>query len=173
MQKSTRIIQGILFYIVWYVAITQVGNGSFASAALILGIFTLLVFYQAHYNRIGLALLALSCIVFELTVNSYSNAVVYRHDSLSINSYPLWITGMWSVFVGCMGGCLQFLTKVSLPLSVIIGAVGGSVSSYSAYTLGALDYPGGVLYGLTLTAVLWGIILPYIIFVVNRIGDRS
>jgi hypothetical protein len=173
MEKSARIIQGILFYVIWYLAITQVSEGSFGTAALLLGAFFILVLYQAQYNRVGLALLACSCIVIEFLVNICTQAVVYRHDEVSLYGYPLWLTGMWGVFVGCMGGCLQFLTKVSLSKAVIIGAVGGSVSSYSGYRLGALVYPTGVAYGLAWTAVLWGAILPFIILVVNRVGSRS
>jgi ABC-type Fe3+-siderophore transport system permease subunit len=173
MQTSLRITQGVLFYIVWYVAITQVSRGSFGIATSLLGLFFLLVLYQAQYRRMGLVLLAMSCIVIEFLVNVCTQAVVYRHDEISLYGYPLWLTGMWGVFVGCMGGCLQFLTRVSLFKAVIIGAVGGSVSSYSAYTLGALVYPLGVFYGLAWTAVLWGGILPFIVVVVNRIGSRS
>lgn len=173
MPTSLRITQGVLFYIIWYVAVSQVGKGFFATATLLLGLFFLLVSYQARYNRVGLVILAFACIVIEFLTNICTQAVVYRHDEISLYGYPLWLTGMWGVFVGCMGGCLQFLTKFSIFQAVIIGTVGGSVSSYGAYKLGALVYPFGVTYGLTWTAILWGGILPFIIVVVNRLGTRT
>ena len=168
MKRSARVVQGALFYLVWYLAITSVSDGHLVRATLLLLLFLLLVLYQASYSWIKLLGISVACSAVDVVVTVFSGSIEYRHDAVSLFGYPLWLACMWGVFVGCLGGSLQFLTTMNPIRLAIVGGVGGSLSLFYASRLGAVEYPLGIWCGLACTSALWMIVLPVAVGVIRK-----
>ena len=72
---------------------------------------------------------------------------------------PLWMVALWFAFGAAFEDGFEWLR--SRPrVAVILGALGGSAAYWGGARLGAISFPNGLSYGLTLTGVCWGLAFP-------------
>ena len=82
---------------------------------------------------------------------------------------PLWLTALWIMFASTLPLSLNWLAERPR-LGALLGAIGGPASYYAGATLGALDLPGHTVTSLLILASVWGILMPALMHLKNRMG---
>jgi hypothetical protein len=82
---------------------------------------------------------------------------------------PPWLTALWMMFAGTLPLSLNWLTERP-QLASLLGAVGGPASYYAGAAQGALDFPGPTVTSLLILASVWGILMPVLLRLKNRMG---
>ena len=72
---------------------------------------------------------------------------------------PLWMVALWFAFGAAFEDGFGWL-RTRPRIAVVLGALGGSIAYWGGARLGALTFPHGVGYGLTLTGICWGLAFP-------------
>ncbi len=92
-------------------------------------------------------------------------------------SFPLWLTALYFVFIGYYGDLLNYLSKKSVPLLALIGALGGISAYYGGSKLSPIEVLSPLYY--LAVGIGWGIFFPLSIkvfyegFMWNKILDAS
>lgn len=82
---------------------------------------------------------------------------------------PPWLTALWMLFASTLPLSLNWLTERPR-LAALLGAVGGPASYYAGASLGALDLSGHTVTSLLILAAVWGILMPTLLRLKNRMG---
>ncbi len=82
---------------------------------------------------------------------------------------PPWLTALWMMFASTLPLSLGWLTGRPW-LAALCGALGGPVSYYAGASLGALELPGQTGTSLLILAAVWGILLPTLLHLKDRMG---
>ncbi|MBK24639.1 MAG: hypothetical protein CME70_11645 [Halobacteriovorax sp.] len=92
-------------------------------------------------------------------------------------SFPLWLTALYFVFIGYYGDLLNYLSKKPIPLLALIGALGGISAYYGGSKLSPIEVLSPFYY--LAVGIGWGIFFPLSIkvfyegFMWNKILDAS
>jgi hypothetical protein len=167
-KRKSFLLQGTLFYVVWYLVVVSVGGGRIIDATILAGAFALLTLLQSEFPLARTVVAALFAAIGDLIVTYALEIARYPHDEVSLFDYPAWLGLMWVIFAGCLGGCLSVLVRIPPAFAAVIGALGGALSSYAASAFGAVGYPRGVIIGLMATGALWAVALPSIILFLTQ-----
>lgn len=95
----------------------------------------------------------------------------FKNDLLPTWFCPLWLTALWMIFASTLPVSLKWLTGRPW-LSAPLGAIVGPISYYAGAEFGALELSHRVG-NLIILAVLWGLLLPILMWLAVWIGPKS
>lgn len=73
---------------------------------------------------------------------------------------PLWLLGLWGIIGATFDDILQWIKGEHPGKLALFGLIGAPIAFYTAYLVGAVNYPRGVIIGSVVTAILWAALLP-------------
>ena len=89
------------------------------------------------------------------------------HTSLIMGYLPpLWMFFQWLIFATLLRLSLAWMKDRWL-ITAIVGAVGGPLAYWGAFTLNSLLLPGNVLLDLGFMALSWGLFLPFVVWIAH------
>ncbi len=71
---------------------------------------------------------------------------------------PLWLIALWVIFAWYLFQMKQILTKYPTKVIALAGALGGAMSYFAGYKLGAVQWPLNNLLTFTILFVEWGLL---------------
>ncbi len=159
MSRYFPVINGILFYIGWFICALGAARGDGLSGPLFViavVIFHLFVFRSAK----ELLLLAKVSLAGLLIETAFLHAGVFIYESP--NSLPLapwWIVALYTLLGTSLSGSLIWLRRVPA-WSSILGAVGGTFCYVCGVKMGSIHYGYPWWLCWSITGVIWGIMMP-------------
>lgn len=166
---SKAIVQAILFYIVWFLVVYWMKDGQLELFALGLQLLFVLIFLKKSEIRFLGSVTIIGSIVDSIPVAL--GLVTFPGTDLYIGLYPIWMLLMWSIFATTFSLSLGWL-QGRIGLQSLFGLIGGSLSIYAAYGIGALDFPKGEALAVIFCSIEWGILVP-ILFSMHRRLQRA
>lgn len=115
---------------------------------------------------IGALGILIDCILTEINILSFPH---YGSHLLPI---PPWLMALWFVFALMVPYSLYWLKK-NLKIACIAGAIGGSFSYFLGHQLGALQLAEPITKSLGLYLIIWGIIFPLALKIVERFTQTN
>lgn len=97
----------------------------------------------------------------------YLNLISFPFTKIYIGVYPVWMSLMWSIFATSFFTSLAWLLK-KLPLQFLFGLIGGPLSLYAAFLIGALDFPRGMTLPLIFCSVEWALMVPFLCTIIKK-----
>ncbi|GEM_PF-6019240 len=161
---SKAIAQAILFYIVWFLVVYWMRDGQLEIYAIGLQIFFILIFLKKFEIRFLFFSIILGSIIDSMPVAL--GLISFPSTKFYLGVYPSWMALMWGVFATTFSLSLAWLHNKKV-LQVLFGSIGGSLSLYAAYGIGALDFPSGITAAILFCSIEWGILVP-ILFSMHR-----
>jgi hypothetical protein len=115
---------------------------------------------------IGLAVL-LGLLVDSL--QKTAGLVVYAGDFPTLPWLaPAWIVAMWALFATALNSSLKWLHG-RYALAALLGAIFGPLSYRTGAALGAASFPLGDVFTLAVLAIIWGAVLPTLIYISSKV----
>ncbi len=104
---------------------------------------------------------------------SYAGLFVFTNGEL----IPLWLMLLWANFAITFHYSMAWLARFHTIIQAILGGVFGCLSYYTAYKLGAVDYPFEIPLTIFSLIVIWSVTLPVYISIAATIrginNDRN
>lgn len=154
----------IWFNIFWLLAVN--GQSSFITA-----LFLLLIFHFIFVsNKINELLTIFSISLFGCSIDlllSLNNFYIFPQSE----TLPIWLILLWMAFSTTLTRCFRFLTIGSAKrifMSSIIGGFGGGFSYFSAYKLGAVEFPLPWQQSLSMLIIIWAVLFPTLILIKDK-----
>ena len=172
-QKMTsKIINFLLFQLVWFVCILGAAKNATHAAVAFSLLIILFHFYLTKYKTSELKILLLASIIGFLFDGFLlkSELVLYADHGWSYSVTPLWIIILWMGFAITLNSSLSWLKK-KLNLSILFGAIGGPLAYLAGEKLGAVTLLTSD--ALIIISTGWAIITPLLIFVSNKISNNA
>lgn len=165
--RKWPLIHGLLFYFVWFVAVGAVSRPHGDLTAIL----TLLVFSAlsvwvsmqrhgvsaAHKELRWLGLIALLGLIVDGAVVGYG-VLQFPHTSAYFGWYPWWLVAMWICFGTAYSTSLSWLAD-RIVLQIGFGAIGGALSLFAAYRMGAVQFPLGIPTTAVIVAIEWAAVM--------------
>ncbi|PKG38481.1 DUF2878 domain-containing protein [Psychromonas sp. Urea-02u-13] len=85
---------------------------------------------------------------------------------------PLWLLLLWANFALTFHYSMGWLMRSPLVVQAILGGVSGSLSYFSAYKLGAVDYAFTTELTIFALVVIWSVTLPVYVFIASTIQGK-
>ncbi|WP_413701485.1 DUF2878 domain-containing protein [Psychromonas sp. KJ10-10] len=163
--RSFMVFNFISFQSSWLVAVNMQQQGLIILSIILASHFLV----SPHRSRDWLTLLCITlagCLVdFSF---SYVNVFSFK-DGLLL---PLWLIFLWANFALTFHYSMAWLNRLPVPVQAVLGGVFGALSYYSAYKLGAVDYPFGEMLTIICLILIWSLTLPVYIFISLKIKDK-
>ena len=166
------IVNVLGFKLSWWACVLGAVNGLKYLGPVAMLIFLILHLYLNSTNRSELKLIIIFAFVGTIidTLMAYSNLIGYVGlYSEDIIIAPLWITAMWCGFSALVNHSLAWL-KDKWSLAFLFGAIGGPLAYIGGEKLGAIYFNGGFFEILVMLGVVWGVSIPFIYWVNDRLG---
>jgi hypothetical protein len=80
---------------------------------------------------------------------------------------PLWLIGLWALLAASLRTSFEWLNGRYL-LAAGFGAIGGPLSYYAGYRLGAIGLGDTPAFSLAVLALVWALVMPVLIFLARR-----
>jgi hypothetical protein len=169
-QKMTsKIINFLLFQLVWFVCILGAATNATHSAVAFSLFIILFHFYLTKYKISELKILLLASVIGFLFDGFLlkSELVLYANHGWSYSITPLWIIVLWMGFAITLNSSLNWLKK-KIKLSALFGAIGGPLAYLAGEKLEAVT----LMTPIALIAIVigWSLITPLLIYISRRIS---
>lgn len=158
-------IASVWFDIGWFVAV--IGAEQWQWGALAFAVATLL-FHSGVQKKPLLPLLAIGALGW---------GIDYLNVSLSIfqfpsNALPIWLVSLWLMFAWYTYQLKSLLLRFAPVYVLLAGALGGSLSYFAGYQLGAVEFGYSVWLTMMILTLEWAIIT-LLIIEVHRRGEKN
>lgn len=163
--RSFMAFNFISFQISWLVAVNMQQQGLVILAFILLSHFLV----SLQRNRDWLTLVSITAIgsLVDLSA-SYLGLFAFKNELL----LPLWLMLLWANFALTFHYSMAWLSRVPILLQAILGGIFGCFSYYSAFKLGAVEYPFGEMFTIICLILIWSVTLPVYIFISLKIKDK-
>jgi hypothetical protein len=84
---------------------------------------------------------------------------------------PYWIIAMWALFATTLNVSMRWL-RGSLPLTVLMGAVGGPLSYLAGAKLGGIEFLAPI-WAMSALAVIWALVMPFLTLLSCRLDGMT
>ena len=156
------LIQFLVFQALWFIAVLG-GNQWLVAAALLLALhFWLTPSRAADWRVLPIALLGIML-----------DSVLTLVGVFEFESIPLWLGLLWLGFVLTLGHSLAWLNNLPRIMLAPIGAIAGCLSYLAGWKFDAVGLPLGVMYSSLTLAICWGLMLPALVVLDNRIRRQA
>jgi hypothetical protein len=160
----------VAFQAGWFACVLGAANGRFfLGPAVVAAAVTLHL--ALSEDRRGQALLLAAAAVLGLLVETALSAIGATapvRDAIPAPFPPLWLFALWPNFAAAVPVSMRFL-RGRTALCAALGAAAGPGAYYAGARLGALSFPGGARFGLALLAVVWGVSVPLLVRLSERV----
>lgn len=79
------------------------------------------------------------------------------------NQPPLWLIALWFEFALSIGHGFIYLRRINIYYLSAIGAVAGNYAYLLSWKLGAVELPFGPLFSGLIIALVWALVLPFLV----------
>lgn len=161
MQIALALLNSLIFYVAWGYTVHQAANGDPYTGMFL--IVTIVAIYLAITpKRVKefqfFALLTLLGTGID-SVWASSKLVLYESGYSCPSLAPLWISALWLLFAYAVSTSLYWMYRF-MPLSVISGMIGGPLTYYASFKLGAGTAIEPLPIVMIILSVAWGLIFP-------------
>jgi hypothetical protein len=164
---SQAVVHALLFYLVWYVVVLLMSEGTYEAFALMAQVGFVALFAMKRELKF-IVIVSIMGLAFD-SIPVYLGLLEFPNTDLYVGVYPLWMTLMWSIFATSFYTSLAWLHGKVL-YQVIFGAIGGPLSLYAGSLIGALNFPKGQTLPLILCSVEWATTMPLLFFMHRRLS---
>lgn len=168
MTKTRLIANFILFQVGWFSCVLFGATSLHLAGTLAAGVIVL-IHLRLAANPVPELILVLYAISIGLLWDSALvslGVLQYQHGMISAFMAPHWIIAMWALFATTINISLSWM-KANWLLAVLMGAIGGPLSYYAGYKLGAVQIPDMTL-GMIALAIGWAIFMPVLVWLARR-----
>ncbi len=150
------VIISVWFQLLWFLAV--LGQQDFQIPLLLLVAISYLWLFQKGKQYVAQAL-GLACL--GIIVDSFNQLLgIFQFQT---NLIPLWLLGLWMIFSWYANLIAMKLTQFPFILVVIIGALGGALSYFAGWRLGAVSWPYSPAFTFGVVAIEWALITGLIV----------
>lgn len=171
-----KIAKVLILQIFWYLSVINAGELQYFFFFVALFLIALNYIFYCPQVSIGHYLFSLIFFViygyYQETLFEKLGLVDYRQES-----FPLWLTSLYIVFLGYYGDLFNYLAKKPKIIHVLMGAVGGFMAYYGGVKISPIEALSPFYY--VAVALGWGIFFPlsmmvfYEGFMWNKLLDAS
>jgi len=159
-----------LFQLAWFACVMGAAAGNGWIGPLSTLPLVAAVLWVAPDRRCELRLLVTVAVVGTAIDSGLERAGVFRFAAPNVLApvlVPAWISALWLAFAALLRHSLAWLAPYQL-LAVLLGAVGGPLSSLAGHRMGALEYPGDRALSLAVIAAEWAVLTPLLLALAHR-----
>ena len=128
-----------------------------------------MIFFSEKKFEIILVIFGVILGSFVDTSFKYFNIINYLPASSSFLA-PLWIVAMWAGFCATLNHSLSWLKDKHI-ISFLMGAIFGPLSYVAGEKMGIIFFIASHLYTLVLLAIVWGISIPLLLWINNKLHN--
>jgi hypothetical protein len=170
-----KIINLVLFQIVWFSCIVGAGKGYPYTGPVIFSCVAVIHFSIISDNRkrdfLTVALVtAIGCVADTLT--ALSGALSFGAYAILGPVAPPFMLTLWANFALLLNCSLTWLRKRYL-IGAVLGAVGGPLAYYSGARFGAVHLHTATWYALLIIAFEWALVTPLILYILRHPADNN
>lgn len=164
-QRSFMIFNFISFQSAWLIAVNMQQQGLLILSFILVSHFL----FSQHRSRDLLSLVCITLVgcLFDLSI-SYLGIFSFKEGQL----LPFWLIFLWANFALTFYYSMAWLARLPILLQAILGGIFGTLSYYSAFKLGAVEYPFGEMTTIICLILIWSVTLPVYIFISLTIKDK-
>ncbi len=151
-------IQLLLFQCLWFIAV--IGQNQWLLAGVVL---LVLHFIFSNSRTRDWRVLPIA------VIGMIMDALLTQLGVFEFNHFPFWLGLLWVGFILSLGHSLNWLNHLPRLLLIPIGAIAGTLSYLAGWKLDAVGLPMGVVQSITILAISWGMILPLLAVLNERI----
>lgn len=152
-QPIELLLNVVGFQCIWWLGVLTANTYLWLSAFLLIVHLKFYGFRREGWFVLNLALLGMLV----------DGALIYT-GVYSFDSFPYWLILLWGGFACTLKHSLQFSLTLPIFFKMLFGAVGGGLSYYAGYKLGAVSFPYNELLSLIIVAVIWSVLFPVFTF---------
>lgn len=167
-----KIINLVLFQIVWFSCIIGVGKGYPNTGPVIFACVAVIHFSIISDNRKRdfLTIIIVTAIgLVADTLTALSGAISFGVYRILGPVAPPFMLTLWANFALLLNCSLAWLRKRYL-VGALLGAVGGPLAYYSGARFGAVQLHANTWYALTVIAFEWALVIPLILCILRHPG---
>jgi hypothetical protein len=161
-----RLFNSALFYVAWLVCINQATGHHPYNGPILIG-FLLIIHLYLSKQRLLESVLIITVALFGTLFDSIYIHIgwfeyVGGYENFS-GIVPLWMTSLWAFYATTINHSLAWAKK-SIPLMVVLGALGGPASYAVAFKLGAAVLSVPLITALIGIGIAWSFLFPLTFF---------
>ncbi len=165
MTRAKRILlQSLWFDTLWFVAV--VGRDHVQGLLALMLVLTLLQ-ERGSETRQSYLLLFIPGVMIDLMLLQLN---FYQFSTAFL---PPWLLLLWLAFTWYLHKLAPLLHKQHLAIQALIGAIGGPLSYWAGFVLGAVAFPQGLAVTMLLLALIWSLLLPLMLAIFCRLEQRE
>ena len=103
--------------------------------------------------------------------NAQFGVIGFHNFNSQLLNIPTWLVALWLVFSLMIPHSLYWLSK-HLPIASAAGAIGGALSYWFGYKLGAIDFLMTEFMSFIIIFIQWGILFPLALLLVKWITTK-
>lgn len=176
MKLSWPLIQALLFYIMWYLAVLSAAQpGGEIFSLLTQGVFVALgLFMRKRAITFELKFLLLLTVVGSLIdmLPVRIEFTTFPYTQYFIGVYPVWMVGMWCCFATIFSTGLSWM-RDKISWQIFFGFLGGPLSLFAAQRIGAVDFPKDFAFTMLLYAFEWAFIMAIAFGIYKYLAART
>jgi len=163
--RAFMVFNFLSFQCAWFAAITLQQQGILILIAILVSHFLV----SRYRIRDWYTLIIITCIgsVIDL-ISAYAGMFVFNQESF----LPLWLLLLWANFALTFHYSMSWLMRCPLLIQSMLGGFFGTLSYFSAYKLGAVDYNFDTWVTLLILALIWTLILPVYVFIASILKEK-
>jgi hypothetical protein len=162
LRNHFNLFSAVLFQLAWFSAV--IGRESFILVTTALLVVHFLVTPTVLKDVKGAGIIALIGILADSTLSAL-NIFDFAQQAL----IPVWLILLWLHLGAALPHGFAFMKKLKTWQVCLIGAVAGPVSYFAGFRLGAVELPYGVIISCGLLSLIWLLLLPVFVLIIDRI----
>ena len=171
--SKLKVFNIVGFQISWWVCVLSAKSQMIYLGPLFMIIFIMIHFWKVTDNINEIKLIAIFGVLGTLIDTMFMFSGILSYSGLyskNILIAPLWITAMWCGFSATINHSMLWLNNKWM-LSFILGLVFGPLSYITGEKFGAIHFFADIKIIIVVLAVVWGISIPLIYWVNNRLRN--
>jgi hypothetical protein len=165
-----KILNFILFQIVWFSCVIGAGKGYPAIGpvifACVAGIHFTIISANRRRDFITVASVTAIGLVAD-TLTALSGAMSFGAYAILGPVAPPFMLVLWANFALLLNCSLSWLNK-QYSIGAVLGVIGGPLAYYAGARFGAVQLHTNIWYALTIIALEWGLVIPLILYIVRQ-----
>lgn len=164
MAKYKIFISLLGFYIGWLACVMGAAGGNPFMGPVVVALIVILSWRMQILSRPDISLALISIPLGILLDSALSSFGVFSYQSPLPVSWlsPPWMVALWVNFAIILRGPLGWM-EGKYVLGAVFGALGGPLSYYAGFRLGAITVPGGIETFLIVVAIEWAVAMPILL----------
>ena len=171
---GSRLLNGALFYIGWFVCLEGAVKGWPNIALLITMGLVVIYLLSSDHRRLDLLLIAVALGFGAVIETAFIQASLVQYMSpnpFSVGIVPLWILGIYALLGTSLNGSFFWLDGRPL-LAGFLGGVGAPFSYWVGYSMGAVEFLTGLWPAMIVIGIVWAFVMPALFAISDSLQCR-